>query len=250
MKKLLKKTIYKILKKHPKIQDKWFLDCLAQYKSLDKEQRFSIKEDDFWKCLDDNTSSSGFDTQYEYHQAWAARILAQTKPKTHTNISSKISFNVIISAFIPIDFYDFRPAQIFLDNLESKQADLINLPFEENSIESLSCMHVIEHIGLGRYGDDINPNGDLIAIDELKRVLAKGGDLLFVVPVGKPRIQYNAHRIYSYEMIMEYFKDFELKDYTLIPDNALEIGLIKNATQKLTDKQEYACGCFWFKKAL
>jgi len=36
----------------------------------------------------------------------------------------------------------------------------------------------------------------------------------------------------------------------LIPDNALEVGLIKNATKKMTDEQEYACGCFWFRKSL
>jgi predicted SAM-dependent methyltransferase len=249
MKQLLKNTIYKYCKNlHSKIKDQWFYDCLSQFKSLDKEHRFLIKEEEFWKCLNDNTTNSGFDTQYEYHQAWAARILSQTNPKKHTNISSRISFNAIVSAFIPIEFYDFRPAKIYLENLECKKADLTDLYFEENSIQSLSCMHAVEHIGLGRYGDEIDPNGDLKAINELKRVLSKGGDLLFVVPVGKPRIQYNAHRIYSYEMILDYFKEFELKDYTLIPDNALEIGLIKNATKEITDKQKYACGCFWFRK--
>ena len=248
MKKILKNTIYKVFKKHPKVKEEWFYDCLAQYKSLDKQKRFTLDEVDFWKCLDDNTTHSGFDTHYEYHQAWAARILVQTNPKIHTNISSRISFNAIASAFIPIDFYDFRPAQIFLDNLECKQADLTKLHFEDNSIQSLSCMHAVEHVGLGRYGDEIDPDGDLKSINELKRVVTKGGDLLFVVPVGKPSIQYNAHRIYSYEMIMNYFEGFELKDYTLIPDNALKIGLIKNATKEDTDKQKYACGCFWFRK--
>ena len=100
------------------------------------------------------------------------------------------------------------------------KADITKLNFEDNSINSLSCMHVVEHIGLGRYGDEIDPNGDIKAINELKRVTAKNGDLLFVVPVGKPRVQFNAHRIYSYEMIIEYFNGFELIDYCLIPDNA------------------------------
>jgi hypothetical protein len=59
-------------------------------------------------------------------------------------------------------------------------------------------MHVIEHIGLGRYGEALDPDGDLKAIRELVRVLAAGGNLLVVVPVGRPRIQFNAHRIYDY----------------------------------------------------
>lgn len=227
----------------------WFNNCLKEFRALDEKKRFSLKEKDFWKCLDDNTETTGIDTQYEYHQAWAARCLAKIKPKKHVDISSKITFNVVTSAFVPIDFYDYRPAPIHnLSNLSCAKANLTELSFEDNSIESLSCMHTIEHVGLGRYGDEINPEGDLKAIGELKRVVKKGGNLLFVVPIGKPRIQYNAHRIYSYEMIMDYFKDFELIEYSLIPDNAIDIGMVYNASKELTDKQKYACGCFWFRK--
>ena len=237
----------KSINKNPK--ELWFELCLQEYKSLDTEKRFAVNEEDFWKCLNDNTANTGFDTQYEYHQAWAARCLKQINPKKHIDISSKITFNVVTSAFIPIEFYDFRPAKIYnLTNLECKKADLTNLQFEDNSIESISCMHTIEHIGLGRYGDKIDPNGDLKAISELKRVVKKGGSILFVVPVGKPRIQYNAHRIYSYEMIMSYFKEFDLVNYSLIPDNAIDVGIINNATKEETNCQKYACGCFWFKK--
>jgi hypothetical protein len=67
-------------------------------------------------------------------------------------------------------------------------------------------MHVVEHVGLGSYGDSLDPNGDLKAMSELKRVLSINGNLLFVVPVGKPRVMFNAHRIYSYEQIIECFK--------------------------------------------
>ena len=83
-------------------------------------------------------------------------------------------------------------------------ADLTQLHFESESIESLSCLHTVEHIGLGRYGDPIDYDGDLKAIRELKRVVVKGGSILFVVPVGKPKIIFNAHRIYSYEQIINY----------------------------------------------
>lgn len=229
-------------------QEKWFSNCLEKFKSLDKSNRFTINEKDFLKCIGDNTSYTGIDPHYEYQQAWAARILAKTKPSKHIDISSKISFNTITSAFIPFEFYDYRPAQVYLDNLTCGQADLTNLHFEDESIESLSCMHTVEHIGLGRYGDEINPDGDIKAINELKRVLKKGGNLIFVVPTGKPRIQYNAHRIYSYEMIMDYFKGLKLVEFSLIPDNANETGMIKNATAQMVAEQQYGCGCFWFAK--
>ncbi len=110
-------------------------------------------------------------------------------------------------------------------------------------------MHTVEHIGLGRYGDPLDPDGDLKAVSELKRVTAPSGDILFVVPVGKSRLMFNAHRIYSYAQIREYFgEDFELRDFFLIPDNAVAHGVIYNATEKDADKQSYGCGCFWFRK--
>lgn len=145
-------------------------------------------------------------------------------------------------------FYDFRPAQLGLDKLESHPINLLDLEFEDDSISSLSCMHVVEHIGLGRYGDPLDPNGDLKAIKELKRVLAVGGQLLFVVPVGRPKIAFNAHRIYSYLQIMEYFSDLNLFEFALVPDSPDRGGLVRNATEAMADAQAYGCGCFLFKK--
>lgn len=157
----------------------------------------------------------------------------------------------MVSAFIPIDFYEYRPPKIFnLNGFTPCSCDIKELPFEDNSVESISCMHVMEHIGLGRYGDEVDPDGDIKGINELKRVTKSNGHILFVVPIGKPRVQYNAHRIYSYDMIMQYFQGCKLINYSLIPDNALEdnIGIINNAAKELTDKQKYGCGCFWFQK--
>lgn len=103
--------------------------------------------------------------------------------------------------------------------------------------------HTVEHVGLGRYGDPIDPDGDLKAISELKRILAAGGNLLFVVPVEKHRIMYNAHRIYSYDEVLEYFKDVVLNEFSLVPDDK-ELGFINNATKEIADAQNYGCGCF------
>ena len=202
---------------------------------------------DIYPCINDKSKFTGFDRHYIYHPAWAARILKETKPDLHIDISSSLHFCSIVSAFIPVKFYDFRPVRLNLSNLSSEHADLVNLPFESNSIQSLSCMHTVEHVGLGRYGDPIDPDGDLKAISELKRVLGPNGNLLLVVPVGKPKLMYNAHRIYSYDEVLEYFKDLVLNDFSLVPDDK-ELGFIDNATKEIADAQNYGCGCFWFKK--
>lgn len=200
---------------------------------------------DIYPCLNDKLATTPFDTHYTYHPAWAARILSQTMPAEHIDISSILHFSTIVSAFIPVKFYDYRPADLQLSNYRSGRGDLLNLPFPDNSVKSLSCMHTIEHIGLGRYGDILDPDGDSKAIAELKRVLAVEGNLLFVTPLGKPRIEFNAHRIYSYEMILDYFSPMQLLDFSLVTDDG---QFINGADPSIVKDQRYACGCFWFRK--
>jgi SAM-dependent methyltransferase len=237
---LLKKTFYFL---------PLFLSEYLEFERQSKRQRarFSNKITDWSPKLLDRTSTTPFDPHYTYHPAWAARVVAQVRPEVHIDISSTLHFCTIVSAIVPVKFYDYRPATLKLSNLTSEPGDLLALPFADGSVKSISCMHVIEHVGLGRYGDRIDPDGDIKAIGELKRVLAPGGCLLFVVPVGKPKIDFNRHRIYSYEQIVEYFSDLELKEFSLIPDDASQ-GLISHADPALVSKQAWGCGCFWFTK--
>jgi SAM-dependent methyltransferase len=215
------------------------------FKKLDIDKRLIVRKEDWYPCLEDNTNETNFDAHYVYHPAWAARIVRKINPAKHIDISSTLHFCSILSAFIPVDFYDFRPAKLNLGNLKSLKGDLMNLDFEDNSIHSISCMHTIEHIGLGRYGDPIDPDGDLKAINELKRVCAKDGNLLIVVPVGIPKVAFNAHRIYKPSSIINYMEGFSLKEFALVTDSN---DFIMSAELDLASKQHYGCGCFWFVK--
>lgn len=212
-----------------------------------KDDRFTVRLKNLYPCLKDKTVETSFDRHYVYFTAWAARKVREFSPQQHVDISSSLYFAGIVSAFVPVDFYDYRPADLILSDLTSRQADITSLPFTNNSLASLSCMHVVEHIGLGRYGDPIDPKGDVKAAAELERVLAPGGQLLFVVPVGsEARIEYNAHRIYSYKEVMSLFPSLKLKEFTLIPE--LQGAPLLNSDPKLLQEERYACGCFVFTK--
>lgn len=220
-----------------------FRKQLKEFRLLDNSKRMTVNDADLFPILNEATSETPFDAHYTYHPAWAARIVQQINPAKHIDISSILYFSTQLSAFIPTEFYDYRPAKLNLEGLISKSADLNHLPFADASVESISCMHTIEHIGLGRYGDPLDPDGDLKAVNELKRVVKKGGNLLLVTPVGKPRVQFNAQRVYSYEMIVDQFTDFDLKDFSLITD---QNEFISPASSQLVAAQTYGCGCFWF----
>lgn len=226
-----------------------FIFDFINLKRLSRVERFQILWKERRPYLKDKTLKTSFDRHYIYHTAWAARILAKARPRVHIDISSSLYFSSIVSAFIPIKFYDYRPANLSLSNLSTDKADLLSLPFKTNSIFSLSCMHTVEHVGLGRYGDMLDPDGDLRSIKELIRVLAPKGNLLFVVPVGKePKIIFNAHRIYTSEQILEYFSQLRLRQFQLIPEKEADGGLVSKPSKNLLEKQNYACGCFWFTK--
>jgi len=217
------------------------------FRSLDTKKKFQARLKDFYPQVKDKTVSTSFDRHYVYHTAWAARKVREINPVRHVDISSSLYFSAIISAFLPVDFYDYRPADLVLDNLRSAHANVTKLPFPDNSVPSISCMHTIEHIGLGRYGDPIDPEAHVTAIKELVRVTEPGGFIIFVVPIGKqPKIEFNAHRIFTYKIVCELFDSAELVEFSLIPEHEGPMRL--HAREKDIGDEQFACGCFLFQK--
>lgn len=67
----------------------------------------------------------------------------------------------------------------------------------------------IEHSGLGRYGDPLDPDGDLKVMEDIHKNLKKDGILIWGAPVGKDTLVWNAHRIYGSIRLPLIFKNFE-----------------------------------------
>lgn len=225
-------------------QFRWFYDHAGRHRTRLPvwRQRFLIDKD--------FTRSVNYEPHYVYHCSWACRILANTKPSHHIDVGSSMHFVGMASAWVSITHYDYRKPEIALEGLSVGSADLVNLPFPDGTVDSLSCMHVIEHIGLGRYGDAIDSVGDRRAAEELMRVLAPGGQLLLVVPVGRPRINFNAHRVYSYSEVKTMFSSLNLSRFSLLTDDGAPTGLVEDAAPDVVDAQDWGCGCFLFRKVV
>src|SRR6266571_7011944 len=209
--------------------------------------RFEPKQTDWFPWLNDATPETGFDAHYVLHTSWAARVLAKTKPKVHVSFGDSLYFVGIASAFMSMTFSDIRKSGLPFRDIEEDRADLTSLPPSwTGTLQSISCMHVLEHIGLGRYGDALDASGDRKAAGELARVLAPGGQLLMVVPMeDPPRVCFNAHRLYSYSQVMDLFPDLSLLEFTLITN---EGQFFENADPRLLEGRKYSCGCFRYTK--
>lgn len=195
-------------------------------------------------CLKDDESSHDYCPVYLHFNAWASRVLLQSRPAKHVDFGGLTYFVGIMSALIPMEYYDIRPLNTAIPNLKTGVADLTRLPFPDEHFESVSCLHTAEHVGMGRYGDELDVNGDLKAAKELCRVVKKGGQLIIVLPVGNPRVCFNAHRIYSYQQVIDMFPGFELKEFTLFDPPQYIVNANPERVKGITE----GAGCFWFTK--
>jgi len=196
-------------------------------------------------CLGDRTQTTEVDRHYFYQNIWAFQKVFRIKPTSHVDVGSQTEFVGFLSILTRVTFVDLRPLSVPLDHLESRRGDILNLPFEDRSVSSLSCLHVAEHIGLGRYGDSLDPQGTRKACHELARILAPRGHLYFSLPVGRPRLCFNAHRIHSPRTILDYFSGLDLLELSGIDDAG---GFIKNVDLANLEKSDYGCGLFHFQK--
>jgi SAM-dependent methyltransferase len=166
-----------------------------------------------YPCLGDDSGETKIGAIYFYQDTWAFEKIVRRHPEFHVDIGSHHKFVALLSKVVPVTMVDIRPLSLDLDTLQFREGSILDLPFEENSLPSVSSLCVVEHIGLGRYGDALDPLGSEKAIKELKRVLAPGGYFYLSVPVGDYNITaFDAGRIFDMNYLLELLHPLEVVD--------------------------------------
>jgi len=182
-----------------------------KYRRNNDNPNFVVSFEYLYPRLADQTAITPIDPTYFFQDTWFANRILVNKPRRHYDIGSSGMTIGIISQFVPSTMIDIRRIGLHIPNFSFLEGSILHLPLKTDSIESLSSLCVLEHIGLGRYGDPIDPWGSEKAIKELMRVLKGNGNLFCSVPVDREcRIYFNAHRAFTREYIVKLFDGLEL----------------------------------------
>jgi FkbM family methyltransferase len=205
----------------------------------------SARDEDLFPQLGDWREVHELDAHYFHQDTWAANRIAELRPGGHLDVGSRIDLVGFLTAVTEVTFVDIRPLEVDIERLTCVAGSILDLPFADRSLESVSCLHVAEHIGLGRYGDPLDPAGSVKAMAELQRVVAPGGHLLFSGPIGRPRVCFNAHRIHDPVAILERFGELELVEFAVVDDSG---RFTRRRDPAAYRDLTYGCGMFLLRR--
>lgn len=205
-------------------------------------------------CIHDSFDEAGvMNDEYFLQDLIIAKKIFLNNPKRHVDIGSRIDgFIAHLASFREVDVFDIRPISKMVAGINFFQMDFMSVGEffkDQDKTDSLSCLHTIEHFGLGRYGDKINPDGYKIGIMNLSKLLVTEGILYLSTPVGMERVEFNANRVFDPATIINEAKknSLNLTKFTLIDSHGESVELeLANVLKLKNDK--YNLGIFEFIK--
>lgn len=185
---------------------------LSQYSRLNRRKSFSYQKKYRW-FIDDSGGAAGTTSSYYWQDLWAATKIIESRPEIHYDIGSRVDGFIahLQAAKIKTNLIDIRPLDNKLPYVGFTQADATSLEgIPDGSIESLSALCSLEHFGLGRYGDPVDPEACFKAFQAIQRVLKSGGHCYLSVPIGKEHLEFNAQRVFYAKTVIDAFNDCDL----------------------------------------
>lgn len=209
-------------------------------------------------CLHDRYEEGGTTkSEYFWQDLLVARWIFAAKPQRHVDIGSRVDgFVAHVASFRDIEVFDVRPISTQIPGVVFKQADLMHSDSLPNSgsgyCDSLSCLHAIEHFGLGRYGDPIDPIGHERGIANMALLLQPGGTFYLSTPIGRERVEFNTNRVFDPRSIIRLVErhGLALQSLTVIGESC-EVWEVQVTTETLQTLAQgaYKLGIFVFTKA-
>lgn len=192
-----------------------------QEQSLSSDLKFPVSV--LYPCYEDKKDNAGeLMLHYFFQDLYVAQQIYKNQPLRHIDIGSRVDgFVAHVASYREIEVFDIRPLEVSIPNVKFTQADLMNLDEKNRECtDSISCLHALEHFGLGRYGDPICFEGYLTGFNNIASLLKKGGTLYFSVPMGEQRIEFHAHRVFSLKHLLHLVSEhYSIDSFSYVNDN-------------------------------
>ncbi len=205
-------------------------------------------------CLHDWSEEGGTaNGEYFWQDLYIAQQICKANPHRHVDIGSRIDgFAAHVASFREIEVFDIRPLTSIVPGMLFRQADLMNpvgLPVDY--CDSLSCLHALEHFGLGRYGDPIDAEGHITGFQNMATILKPEGAFYLSSPIGKARVEFNAQRIFNPRELVELAAEsgLVLNSFASVqPGGVLKEAVDAGSEIAALEEVRYALGIFTFIK--
>ena len=206
----------------------FFQEDMQKYNNLNKRETFRIQEKYYFPILYEKYAEAGEISNYFFQDLWAARMIVRSGIKEHFDIGSRIDGFIthLLAADIDVTMIDVREFPNEVENLHTIVDDDTTLrQIPDESIASMSALCSLEHFGLGRYGDKIDPDACYKCFYSIERKVMAGGNIYISVPVGKEHIEFNAHRVFYASTIINAFTQCELIEYSYTNNGYIEYNI-------------------------
>lgn len=231
--------------------DTFFENDLELYRSLNHRKSFEAKDKELWPILTDKYAPAGTIRNYFWQDIWAARLIIRQGVKEHFDIGSRLDGFIahLLAADIDVQMIDIRKFPGDVEHLYTIVDDATTLhQIQNESVESMSALCSLEHFGLGRYGDPIDPEACFTCFTNIQTKLKKGGHIYISVPIGRERVEFNAHRVFYASTIVDCFHDLQLLEYSCVAQDTIEYNVDIHKYDNDQNDGEYRYGLFHFIK--
>lgn len=260
MKKLIKKILDKLFSNKAILQNiiGLFLNIfnlkgnIRYYNNFKAFKKAGGKISNKYKIINEFKSNAGKLGHYFIQDLCVAQKIYENKPESHYDIGSRIDgFVAHVASFMPITLLDIRPMGNIAKNINFIQADLMAADFSLNEkISSISCLHVIEHFGLGRYGDKVDINGHIKGFENIIKLVEKKGIIYISFPIAEiDRVEFNAHRVFNQKSIFDWsnlVKELLLLQFDYIDDKGSLY--VNHDIDEMIKDIKYGVGIYTFQK--
>lgn len=203
----------------------FFMEDLKEYQKKNTRKNFCIQENDIWPVISDKYAPAGTIGNYFWQDLWAARHVLKSKIRKHFDIGSRLDGFIahLLAAGIDVTMIDIRQFPGEVEHLHTIVDDATSLcQISDESIGSMSALCSLEHFGLGRYGDPVDPEACFRCFDNIQKKLKKGGRLYISLPIGKERVEFNAHRVFYASTIIDCFHMLHLEEFSCTSQGEIE----------------------------